>query len=286
MRVRVQRIVSRLTYANIMSTLAVFLVVCGGTAYAANTVFSTDIVNGEVKNPDLATDSVSSAKIAADGVSVTDLRDDAVTSAKILTGGVDNVDLASDSVTAAKVAPDSLTGAQILENSLTKVPDTDKVDGLHAHQLSRVASGSTELGYVENGRTTLASATMTVPRKGFVTLIGVATVDYGTCAEFCTTHVRFRDVAAGTEHAAASASGSMATPIRQTIAPSITIPVSPGPHTFELIGSWFGTDLPSWHGRSLTALYTPFNGAGGSIVAASPQAAVAGPASSAPDLVR
>jgi hypothetical protein len=53
-----RRIRSHLTYANVMATLAVFLVL-GGGAYAAfhlprNSVRSKNIVNGQVKQPDLA----------------------------------------------------------------------------------------------------------------------------------------------------------------------------------------------------------------------------------------
>ncbi len=55
----------RLTYANVMATLAFVIAVAGGTAYAANTVFSTDIVNGEVKAPDIATGAVNGGKLAA-----------------------------------------------------------------------------------------------------------------------------------------------------------------------------------------------------------------------------
>ena len=44
-----------LSYANVMATLAFLIAVAGGTAYAANTVFSTDIVNGEVKSVDIIT---------------------------------------------------------------------------------------------------------------------------------------------------------------------------------------------------------------------------------------
>ena len=45
----------RLTYANLVSTVALVAALGTGTAYAANTVFSTDIVNGEVKAVDIAT---------------------------------------------------------------------------------------------------------------------------------------------------------------------------------------------------------------------------------------
>ena len=81
-----------------MGALALFLVLTGGAAYAANTVFSTDIVNGEVKTPDLATDAVVSGKIA--------------------TGGVKTGDLAAASVNSDKVADDSLTGSDVNESSL------------------------------------------------------------------------------------------------------------------------------------------------------------------------
>jgi hypothetical protein len=50
-----RRIRQHLTYANVMATIAVFLVLSGGTAVALsgrNTVFSDDIVNGQVKRSD------------------------------------------------------------------------------------------------------------------------------------------------------------------------------------------------------------------------------------------
>jgi hypothetical protein len=71
-----QRIRSRLTYANVMATIAVFLVLGGGSAVAlsgSNTVFSDDIVNGEVKSPDLDASSVGSGKIIDNSVKGTDI---------------------------------------------------------------------------------------------------------------------------------------------------------------------------------------------------------------------
>jgi hypothetical protein len=47
------RIFRKLTYANVVATLALALALTGGIAYAANTVFSADIVDGEVKAVDL-----------------------------------------------------------------------------------------------------------------------------------------------------------------------------------------------------------------------------------------
>lgn len=62
-----------LTYANVTATLALVLAVGGGAAYAANTVFSTDIVDGEVKTADLADNAVRTGNIANHQVTAPDL---------------------------------------------------------------------------------------------------------------------------------------------------------------------------------------------------------------------
>jgi len=48
-----KRLRSRLTYANIAALIALFLSLLTVAAYAAITVFSSDIVDGEVKTQDL-----------------------------------------------------------------------------------------------------------------------------------------------------------------------------------------------------------------------------------------
>ena len=74
-----------------MGALALFLVLTGGTAYAldgSNTVFTDDIVNGEVKTGDIR-----DANITKD-------------------------DLGPNSVNSAKVVDDSLTGGDVSESTL------------------------------------------------------------------------------------------------------------------------------------------------------------------------
>src|SRR4029079_4769259 len=59
-----------------LGALAVLLLLTGGTAYAldgSNTVFTDDIVNGEVRTADLATAGVTGAKIADNSVADADL---------------------------------------------------------------------------------------------------------------------------------------------------------------------------------------------------------------------
>src|SRR4029079_4729531 len=95
---------SRLTYANVASSLALFLAVATGGAYAANTVGSADIIdesllsqdikNGEVKNADLAVVSIASTRLANGSIQNGDLGPDSVTTSKIKAGNVLGSDLA------------------------------------------------------------------------------------------------------------------------------------------------------------------------------------------------
>jgi hypothetical protein len=133
-----ERLRSHLTYANVISTLALFLVLSSGVAYAANTVFSTDIVDGEVKTQDLALNSVNTGRIANGGVESVDLKDNAgvksadvvddtatdggLVSADIRNGEVRTGEVRDNALRSADVLNDSLTGTDVDESSLGEVP--------------------------------------------------------------------------------------------------------------------------------------------------------------------
>jgi hypothetical protein len=88
-------------------------VALGGTgAYAANTVFSSDIVDGEVKTPDLATDAVTTPK----------LRNGAVERTKLGSVSVSTEKINNSAVTSNKLRDDDVTGTDVLESSLGQVP--------------------------------------------------------------------------------------------------------------------------------------------------------------------
>ena len=94
-----------------IGTLALLLVLTGGTAYAldgTNTVYTDDIVDGEVRNDDLGADSVGSAKIIDKQVKNADLSIGASSSNTIADGGIQGVDVKND----------TLGGAQINESTL------------------------------------------------------------------------------------------------------------------------------------------------------------------------
>jgi hypothetical protein len=116
-----QRLRSHLTYANVISTLCLFLLL-GGTAVAVdgslpgqNTVGSADIINSEVKSADLGSDSVSSGKILDGSVKNTDLGPNAVASNTIADGGVQGIDIGNGQVNGADVGNDSLTEDDIAD---------------------------------------------------------------------------------------------------------------------------------------------------------------------------
>ena len=75
-----RRIRRGLTFANVCSFLALTIALGTGGAYAADTVFSSDIVDGEVRNPDLHDYAVTSQKILGGAVTSSKLHDGAVTS--------------------------------------------------------------------------------------------------------------------------------------------------------------------------------------------------------------
>jgi hypothetical protein len=175
------RLRSRLTYANVMATIAVFLVLSGGTAVAlngANTVFSDDIVNGEVKNPDLADNSVASGKIADGRVLNPDLGPNAVTSAKVANESLTGDDVFNGSLTGADIADGALTGDDVDESSIAQVPNA-ALGGI-----GRSGTGNCDPGA---DFFTCRFVSMTLPSPSRVLMIGSANAHsdgsdaHGTC---------------------------------------------------------------------------------------------------------
>jgi hypothetical protein len=106
---------SRLTYANVISTICLFLVLGGGAAFAAGK---------------LGKNTVGSKQLKKNAVTTAKLKNASVTTAKLKDGGVDAAKLADGAVNGAKVADGSLTGADIDQSSLT---------GVRAANVSKIA---------------------------------------------------------------------------------------------------------------------------------------------------
>lgn len=93
---------SRLTYANVVSTLCLFILL-GGSAYAA-------------------------AVLPNNSVGSKQLKTGAVTTSKLHKGAVTTSTLRNGAVTGSKVANNSLTGAQINVSTLSEVPSARNAD--------------------------------------------------------------------------------------------------------------------------------------------------------------
>jgi hypothetical protein len=105
-----KQIRKRLTYANVMSSLAVFLILGGATAIAAKTA--------------LPKKSVGTKQLKANAVTPAKLKKDAVTEAKIKNGAVTGAKIAAGAVTGANIAAGSITGTQVNASTLGTVPNS------------------------------------------------------------------------------------------------------------------------------------------------------------------
>jgi hypothetical protein len=105
----VKQIRKRFTYANVMSSIAVFLILGGATAFAATKIGSSQ----------LKANSVLTGKIKKEAVTAGKIKNEAVTSTKIKNEAVIGTKLQNNAVIGAKVADGSLTSADLASGTLT-----------------------------------------------------------------------------------------------------------------------------------------------------------------------
>jgi hypothetical protein len=92
-----KQIRNRLTYANVMSSIAVFLILGGASAFAAT-------------------------QLGKDSVGTKQLKKNAVTAAKIKKNAVTTAKIKTNAVTTVKIGNDAVTGAKVNESTLGEVP--------------------------------------------------------------------------------------------------------------------------------------------------------------------
>jgi hypothetical protein len=98
-----KRLRSKLTYANVISTLALFLALGGGAAFAASKIHTGNIAKGAVKTSKLHARAVSSGKLAVGAVRSNQIAGGAVSTPQIADGAV-----GSAQIGAGAVAPSNL----------------------------------------------------------------------------------------------------------------------------------------------------------------------------------
>jgi methionine-rich copper-binding protein CopC len=140
----VKQLPKHLTYANVVSTVCLFLLVGGGAAIAAtqlpaksvgpkqikkNAVTTAKIRKSAVTTARLKNGAVTAAKLGAAAVSSEAIADSSVTTTKVADSAVNSAKVLDKSLTGGDVANDTLTGANIDESTLGQVPDAARLEG-------------------------------------------------------------------------------------------------------------------------------------------------------------
>jgi hypothetical protein len=120
------RIRRHASYANVMSTIAVF-VVLGGGAYAAQKIGAGDIQKNAVRSKHIKKNAVRGSDVKSRQIAARHLKARAVTRSKLAAGAVGESALANDAA----------TGSKVDEATLGTVPNADRVDGIDSAELLR-----------------------------------------------------------------------------------------------------------------------------------------------------
>src|SRR5437588_4844717 len=174
----------RLTFANVCSLLALVVALGTGSAYRANTIGSSDIIdesiqsvdikNGEVRQGDINDGGVTSHKIADGTVANSDIATGAIGSNSVLDESLTSSDLGTDSVGATEIADSSIDSGEIVDNSL------------FAADLAPNSVGSSEIAADAVGASEVANESLTLSdiagaaTNGAISLSGIPN---GRCSQ-------------------------------------------------------------------------------------------------------
>jgi hypothetical protein len=127
------RLRARLTYANVVATLALFLALGGATAIAIEklprrSVGAPQLRPGAVTAGKLRKSAVTTPKIAARAVTSPKLVGGAVTGAILAPGSVASDKIVPGAITHEKIGVEAITGDQVIESSLGQVPSAARAD--------------------------------------------------------------------------------------------------------------------------------------------------------------
>ena len=125
-----KRLRDKLTYANVVSTLALMIALGMGSAYAANqlapkSVGAKQLRPGAVTADKIRKQAVTAPKIESLAVKQGKIASGAVTSAKLADGAITSAKIPAGAITPEKIPDDSLTGQKVNESTLGQVPSAN-----------------------------------------------------------------------------------------------------------------------------------------------------------------
>jgi hypothetical protein len=123
----------RISYANVASTLALFLAVAGTSAWAVTTLPSRSVGEfqlrpGAVTASKLRRNAVTAPKIKALAVKQGKIANGSITAAKLTPGSVASSSIQEGSIVNSKLAADAVTGEKALESTFSQVPSAARAD--------------------------------------------------------------------------------------------------------------------------------------------------------------
>jgi hypothetical protein len=150
--------------------------------------------------------------------------------------------------------------------------DSDKLDGYHADELSRVAKEQpSDTLSPDDAEKAVASVTLTVPRPGFVVVTSTTDAENGTCACLLETSLVTEDAGASggswwTDALLADSATFGLGFVGTTMNTEVFTVTSPGDYTFTVLGYMYGpagatTDLYT----DLNARFVPFGPTGSTL---------------------
>jgi hypothetical protein len=137
----VKQLRKRFTYANVMSSIAVFLVL-GGSAFAA-----TQLGKNTVGSKQLKKNAVTTAKIKNNAVTTGKIKNGAVTGAKVNLGSLGTVPKAAHANTADSATKAGSANTANSANTAGTADNANTVGGLHVVRFSQI--GSSPIGKTE-----------------------------------------------------------------------------------------------------------------------------------------
>ena len=133
-----KQIRKRITYANVMSSIAVFLVLGGASAYAAKKIGSNEIKGNSITTGKLKKEAVTASKIKKNSVTTAKIANGAVTGAKLNLGTVGKVPSATNADSAANA--NAVNGMHLGKIHFVVPPNTPNTTVFSANGLTLNAS--------------------------------------------------------------------------------------------------------------------------------------------------
>jgi hypothetical protein len=110
---------ARLSYANVASTLALFLALGTGTAYAANEWTGENIVDQSLTAADIQIGTIGTLRVQDNSLQAIDLAPDSATSSEIASAAVGSSEIAAGAVGTSEIANNTVSSADLAGGGAT-----------------------------------------------------------------------------------------------------------------------------------------------------------------------